>query len=122
MARNKALGGAFIANGTALSVPFNLSDKVLCAVIIPPTWTPAALTFQASDDGGATFNSMFDDQGVEVTVASASVVAGQRISLDPSTFCSVDFIKVRSGTSGAPVNQAGDRHLTLVSRKFYALD
>jgi hypothetical protein len=120
--RNKTECTATIASGAALSSAVNLGDKVLCAIIAPAAWTAAALTFQASDDGGVTWNSMFDDGGNEITIISAAVVAGQRISVDPSQFASVDCITVRSGTTATPVNQGAARAIKLVARKFYALD
>lgn len=120
--RNKSTASVTIASGASLSGAVNLGDKVLCAIIISAGWTAAALSFQASDDGGATWKDMYDDAGNEVTVASGNVAAARRISLDPSTFASVDQVKVRSGLTGAAVNQGADRILTLVARKFYALD
>jgi len=111
-----------IASGAALSGPINLGAKVLCAIIMPAAWTAAALTFQASDDGGNTWYSVYDDQGNEVTIASAAVNASSRISMDPSNFAGIDFIKIRSGTTAAPVNQGAACTLTLVARKYYAVD
>lgn len=120
--RSKTIGTVTIANGTALSGAVNLSDKVLSAIIIPSAWTTAALTFQASDDQGVTWYNLYDSSGNEITIASGNVNTSSRISLDPSDYASVDFIKVRSGTQGSPVNQGAARVLTLVSRKYYALD
>lgn len=122
MARSKTTGTVTITSGTSLSGPINLGDKVLSAIIVSAAWTAAALTFQASDDGGTTWKDMYDDGGNEITILSANVVAGRRISVDPSAFAGIDQIKVRSGTGGSPTNQGADRVLTLVSRKYYALD
>jgi len=120
--RSKSTGAVLIAAGSSLSSAGNTCDKVLCAIIIPAVWTAAALTFQASDDAGVTWKEMYDDQGNETTIIAAAVVAGQRISIDPSNFASVDFIKVRSGTAAAPVNQVAAATITLVYRKYYALN
>lgn len=122
MARNKSIATVTIANGTSLSGPVNLGDKVLCAIILPAVWTGAAISFQASDDNGVTWKDMFDDGAQEINVPTTGAVAGQRISMDPSMFAGVDAIKVRSGLTAAAVNQAADRSITLVSRKFYSLD
>jgi hypothetical protein len=119
--RSKTTASVTIANGAALSGAVNLSDKVLTAIIVPATWTAASLTFQASEDG-VTWYDMFDSAGNEETILSANVVAGRRMYVDPSDFASVDYIKVRSGSTGTPVNQGAARVVTLVSRKFYALD
>jgi len=122
MARSKATASVTIASGASLSGAVNLGGKVLTAITIPAAWTAAELSFQASDDQGTTWYDMFDDGGTEVQIASASVVASRRITLDPSAFAGVDYIKVRSGLTAAAVNQGADRVLTLTSRKYYALD
>lgn len=122
MARSKATASVTIASGASLSGAVNLGDKVLVAIIISTDWTAAELSFQASDDQGTTWKDVFDDGNNEIKVASTSVAAARRISLDPSAFAGVDFIKVRSGLTAAAVNQDGDRILTLVTRKFYGLD
>jgi hypothetical protein len=107
-----------IPNGaTALSGAVCLGDKVLCAIQMPGTWVAAALTFQVSDDRGVTWTELLDSAGVAITVATPAV--NQRIELDAADFKSAIFLKVRSGTSGAAVNQTADRVLTLISRKFY---
>jgi hypothetical protein len=106
-----------IANGQSLSAPVNLGSKTLCAITLPAAWSAAGLSFQVSDDQGATWLNMFDSAGSEIVIPSAAVVAGQRISIDPAIFSGVDFLKVRSGASGGAVNQGADRILTLVSRK-----
>jgi len=120
--RNKANAQVTIAAGAALSGAANLGDKVLSAILMPAAWTAACLTFQASDDEGVTWHGVWDDGGNEVSIASAAVVAGQRISVDPSSFAGLDFLKIRSGTTAAPVNQAAAATLTLVARKYFALD
>jgi hypothetical protein len=122
MARSKSAGSVTIASGASLSGAINLGDKVLSAIIMPASWTAAALTFQASDDGGTTWKDMYDDGGNEISILSANAVAGRRISVDPSAFAGIDLIKVRSGTSGSATAQGADRVITLVSRKYYALD
>jgi hypothetical protein len=120
--RGKSTGNITIANNASLSGPLDLSNKVLCAIIMSAAWTAACLTFQASDDQGATWYELTDALGNAVSVVVAGVIAGGRISVDPSDFAGVDFIKVRSGTVGAAVAQGAARTLTLVSRKYYALD
>lgn len=111
----KSTAHGTILNGQAMSSPVDFGSKVLCAIVIPAAWTAAALTFQASDDGGATWWNIHDSAGNEVTVPSAAAVAGRRVSVDPSLFAGVDFIQVRSGTSAAPVNQGANRVLLLIA-------
>jgi len=100
---------ATIASGASLSAGVNLSGRVLAGVYMPASWTSADLTFQASNDGSTWFNVYMD--AAEVTVAAT---AATYVAIDPVAFLGVKHIKVRSGASGAAVNQAADRVLTLM--------
>jgi hypothetical protein len=102
-----------ISNGTALSAALPLGEYVLTGIAMPAAWDAAALTFQVSADGGTTFGEM---QSVSAVV-SYTAAAGQYIAIDPTLWRGVNMIKVRSGTSGTPVNQTADRILTLVTRR-----
>lgn len=84
----------------------------LFAIIFPSAWTAANATFQISADG-TTFVDLYDADGTE-TIAQAD--ASRAVHLDPAIFSAVPYLKIRSGTSGTPVNQAADRVLTLVLR------
>jgi hypothetical protein len=121
MGRSQSTASATIASGAALSGAVCLGDKVLAGIQMPAAWTAASLTFQVSFDAGTTWKDLYDDAGVEVTLSPTSP-AGKYLAVDPSAFAGVVFLKVRSGTTGTPVNQAADRSFTLVTRKFYALD
>lgn len=101
---------ATIANGTSLSAQVNLGAKTLVGISMPATWSAAALSFQVSVDGGTTWLEM---QTISAAV-SVTAAADQYIALDPATWRGVNAIKVRSGTSGVPVNQAADRVIGLV--------
>jgi hypothetical protein len=79
---------------------------------MPATWTAANLTLQASVDN-STWDNVFDSLGTEVTITAA---ASRFILLNPADFVSVRYLKVRSGTSGTPVNQGGARTITLIVR------
>ena len=65
------------------------------------------LTFQTSEDD-ATYRDLYDDAGNEYTVTAA---ASRAIVVNPVDFYSCKFVKVRSGTSGTPVNQGASREL-----------
>ena len=108
---------ANIANGAALSAPVCLGGKVLCAIRMPAAWTAADITFQVSYDNGTTWADLHDDGGTEVKIPTPG--AGEVRALDPSIFTSCMFLKVRSGVSATPVNQAAARTITLVARNFY---
>lgn len=112
-----------IANGTAISAAVNIGPMTLVGIIMDPSaWTPADLTFQAAPDG-ATFGELVEtDLAAADAVAALQVhspAAGQFIVLDPAKLRGVVSLKVRSGTSGSPVNQLADRNLTLLARSIF---
>jgi len=104
---------ATIANGASLSAGINISRANLIGIIMPAAWTAAALTFQASIDGDNFFD-LYDQAGNEVNLPTAAsrYVGG----LDALNFGCFNYLKVRSGTTGTPVNQGASRELTLVLR------
>jgi hypothetical protein len=112
LAINLPQAQAIIANGQSLSAAIGLGATPLHAIAMPAAWDAAALTFQGSIDG-ATWLELTNASGSAISVTAA---AGQLIVLDPTLWRAVNFIKVRSGTSGAPVNQTAQRTLTLILR------
>lgn len=108
---------ATIANGAALSGAVFLGEGVLCALQMPAAWDAAGITFQVSDDNGTTWKELMDDTGAAISITTPA--AGNRLSLAAGLFASAPLIKVRSGTSGSPVNQSAARTITLIARKFY---
>jgi len=104
-----------IANGTSLSPAVAIGPNVLCGIAMSAGWDAAAMTFQVSYDGGTTFQEMQSTSAV----ISYTVAANQFISFDPSVWRGVTTLKVRSGTSGAAVNQTADRTINLVTRPFF---
>ncbi len=103
---------AVIANGASLSPEVDLGARTLVGIAMPAAWTAAALTFQVSVDGGATWLNM-QTASAELSYTAA---AGQYIGVDPALWRGVNAIKVRSGTSGTPVNQGQQATLTLICR------
>ena len=102
-----------IANGAAVSNAIDIGELGLCAIVTPSTWTAANLTFQGSVDG-VTFFDVYDSSGTELQITAA---ASRHIMLSPANFAGIRFLKVRSGTTGTPVNQGGDRVLIPLARK-----
>lgn len=101
-----------IASGASLSGAADLDQFTLAAVVLPGTWTTAGLTFQVTYDGTNYFD--LSDKDGELAISSSVAVASKAIALEPYKFLRVAGVKVRSGTSGTPVNQAADRVVTLV--------
>lgn len=100
-----------IANGESLSGEVELGGRVV-GIITPGAWTAADLTFQASDTSGGTFNDVYiSTADTEYTVQAG---ASRHITIPATDLAGMRFLKVRSGTSGTPVNQAAARTIKLV--------
>lgn len=100
---------AVIENGGSLSGTVHLGGRKLVAIVMPSTWTAAALTFQASPDGVNFFN-VYDGP----TERQLTVAASYYSELNIADWVGIRWLKIRSGTAGTPVNQAAERTLTLV--------
>ena len=101
-----------ISNGTALSPAVDLTQYSLVGLVMPSGWTAANLTFQGSVDNSNFFDLY--DSGAEINLGAAA--ASRYVLLNPAVFAGLRYLKVRSGTSAAPVNQGADRAITLVLR------
>lgn len=100
---------ATIANGASLSGVVDLGGRKLVAIDMPAAWTAANLTFQASCDG-VTYDDLYDGAAERTLTVAASRYQAQVIS----DWVGIRFLKLRSGTSGVPVNQGADRIISLV--------
>jgi hypothetical protein len=106
-----------IASGESLSEAVDLGQgESLVGIQMPGTWTTADLTFAGSIDGGRTFGNIYDGNGTSETEVTVPADAGQVIRLDPADWVLFRHLKVRSGTSGTPVAQGGDRTIRLAKR------
>lgn len=108
---------AVIAAGASLSGEVDLEGYLLAGIIIPGAWTAANLTFQVSPTSGGTYVDLYDDAGNEVTVTVGGASRGIGVDLLAGVLAQWRFIKLRSGTTGTPVNQAAERTLTLVLKE-----
>jgi len=104
---------ATIASGTSLSAAVDLSGRHITGILMPAGWTAADLTFSASPDG-VTYGDFYDETGEY----SLTVAAGVFVGLNIASLMGFRYLKVRSGTSGAPVNQGADRDITLMLGDF----
>lgn len=104
-----------IASGTSLSAKVNLGVKTVVGIAMPAAWDAADLTFQASADDGASFGEVQDG----ATPLVQTVSAGTVVQIDPAGWRGLNCLKVRSGASGAPVNQSADRTIKLLCRSVF---
>jgi hypothetical protein len=106
-----------IAAGQALSPEVDIGTKSLVAISLPPNWTAAGLSFQASFDG-ETWGELVDTTNTAITVAAVAIAGGNpaQIAVNPAQWQGIAALKIRSGTSGAPVNQVNAVTITLITR------
>lgn len=105
-----------IASGASQSGVVDLIGFLLAGIQMPTTWTAADITFLASLDG-VTYQPVYNTDGDEYTIASAAAQASRFIAIDPRDFAGVRYLKIRSGTAAAAVNQGADRTLGLALTK-----
>lgn len=101
---------AVIAASASITDAIDLKTNRLACIQMPSSWTAANLTFQVSSDG-ETYADLYDAFGSEYTVTAD---ASQALLVDVKDFFGFRFLKIRSGTSGTPVNQAAGRELKLI--------
>ncbi len=115
---------AIIPNGQALTGDIDLRGQRLIGVIFSAAWTAAALSFQVADTtasaAGAvpgTYGEAFGDPGSGTATALAMGAAAGQVTMFTQGNRIIEncFCKIRSGTSGTPVNQGGARTLTLLT-------
>jgi hypothetical protein len=106
-----ATATATIANGASLSGAVDLGTARLAKINMPAAWTAAVLTFQTSSDG-VTYRDLYDSSGTEI---SYTVAASRSVIVSLADWIGTRFVKVRSGTAAAAVNQGADRALELVA-------
>lgn len=97
---------ATILNGASLSDAIDLQEHQFVAFQMPAAWTAASLSFEASFDN-VTYTPVEDSAGVEVTY---TVEASKWVLVNTAHWHGFGrFLKLRSGTSAAAVNQLADR-------------
>lgn len=98
---------------TGLSAAIDIEGYTHAGIIIPSGWQTANITFKAGVTATGTFYDVYDNDGDELTVIAA---ASRAISFStaPVSLPAFRFIKLRSGTTGTPVDQTGSPTLTLI--------
>lgn len=107
---------ATVTNGTSLSGGISLGALTLVGISMPAAWTAAALTFQASPDGGTTWQELFDDAGNAISISAAAGQFIMPLGKPSYNWRGINMLKVRSGTVAVPVNQAADRVINIATR------
>ena len=105
-----------IANAASESGVLDKEGRTEVSFRMPSAWTAAAITFLGSDDN-STFGPVWDSSGNELTIASANVVASRVICVVGTlaeALASIRYLKFRSGTAAAPVNQLAERSIAVM--------
>lgn len=110
---------ATILAGQSLSNAVLVGDFTLCGLYIPAGWTAGAITWQTSFDGGNTFVEVNDSTGAAVSLPSTTAASTYyALDLRNPSLAGLVLVKIRSGTVGAPVNQASQMVVQVVTRRF----
>ena len=109
----RSINDATIASGQSLSAAIPLKGHTLVGIQMPAAWTAASITLQACATESGTYGDVYEADGTELEF---TVSAGQHIILSAAQMISIKNVKVRSGTSGTPVNQGAERSITLLVR------
>jgi len=99
---------ATIANAGQTSTEIDLGTVTVCGIELPAPFTGTSLTFQVSRNSGGTYKTMM----VSGTTYTETVAQDRFISLDPSIFAGVRWLKVVSGSA-----EAAERTIVVVGRK-----
>lgn len=107
-----------IESGASLSDDVEINGN-LVGLVVPENWTAASMTFQAAFLPTDTFEDVYDDAlgtALERTIDGANIPAsgGRFLALSLNDWLGLRRLKIRSGTSAAPVNQGGRRVITLI--------
>ena len=105
-----------ISNGASVSAAVALTGVALLGLLMPASWTAAALTIEVSPDAGTTwYGLVYDSEGNQCNVV-ASPTAGSAYAVSLAGMLPYMTIRFRSGTPATPVNQGADRAITYVTR------
>lgn len=111
-----------ILDGASLSDGIRVQEgTALVGIVTPSGWDTAALSLAVAADGirtdpdDATYVPLLDQTGTEWD--AAAVAASRAVAVPAELTLGFRFLKVRSGTSGAAVNQSGTVVLTLLFRR-----
>ena len=108
-----------IAAGESISELIPKAHHSYMAIFLPSNWTTAPITFLGCDSYSGTFNQVLsatDASEVNIPAVAASKV----IVLDTEfleAIIAIPFLKLRSGTLNAPVNQVTEVNIKIILRR-----
>jgi hypothetical protein len=109
---DRATHPATILEGASISDTVDLMHYDFVAVQMPAAWTAASLSFECSTEVAGPFTPVEDSGGTEVTY---TVEASKWVIVNTAHWHGFGrFLRLRSGTSAAAVNQLADRTLLVI--------
>jgi hypothetical protein len=108
-----------ILSGASQSQAINTGGRRIIGVKMPAGWDAAGITFLAltrrdtASPPNDTYSKVQDAAGAEVALATPALDTYVAVA-DTSALVGLGWVKVRSGTSGVPVNQTANRTFYLV--------
>ena len=102
---------ATIARSSSLSTIVDVGGNYVVGIIMPDIWTEARVSVQVSPDG-VIFHDLFDFNFGELIFSATNGVA---IAVDHRRLLMARYIKLRSGTRGAPINQGATCAFTVIA-------
>ena len=106
-----------IPAAASVSEAMPLGTRSLLGFVTPAAWTTAQLTLEVSLDGVTWFNaydSFTAQVGVYTNIPATTPTA---YSIDNAALLPWSWVRFRSGTSAAPINQAANRVFQVVTRE-----
>lgn len=100
-----------ISSGSSLSDAHFIGDRVPLALYVP-TIDSAKLTFQASISD-STYYDVYDATNSE---AELPATTGDRVFDAPDALRGVNYMKIRSGSSGSAATQSAERTIEVVCK------
>lgn len=107
-----------ILNGAALGSSVPLGGQAIVGLFLDAQWDPNIITFQASYDNINWFNVFLDDANTELQIPAATALASRALCYNSvlDKLAPFAWIRPRSGTSGAPVNQSGNTTIVFATK------
>jgi hypothetical protein len=104
-----------IASGASVSGSLDTANTDLIGFLSPAAWTTAGLTLEVSIDNSSWLATVFDSFGIAINYYS-SLTASAAYNVDFANLLPFRYVRFRSGTGAAPVNQAAARTFTALVR------
>ncbi len=110
--RDRIVHTVVVPNGASVSAAFPCNQGEIVGVVTPSAIDSASsITFTALGTDGSTYVNVHDEGGTEVAVTAAvsryHVVSSGKLK-------GLGLVKLRLGTSGAPVTATADRTLKVI--------